>query len=214
MKPLTDRQSQVLDYLKDHIRVAGYPPTLREIAGHFSLSGPRAAVKHLDALVRKGYIVRKKGLSRGIEMNAPHTEAGAVHAGPDQAGSSTVPLLGAVPAGPPELAVEEAGSSLVLDDSIAGEGTFLLKVEGDSMAGDHILPGDIIVVMAQETAEDGEMVVVLVEDDATLKRFRRSGKEVHLIPSNPDYETIVLDGNQGNVRIIGKVRAVIRRTGH
>ncbi len=212
MKPLTDRQSQVLEYIGGYISHSGFPPTLREIAGHFSLSGPRAAVKHLDALERKGYIARKKGLSRGIELSKPILDDSAVHAVASEPGSSAVPLLGTVPAGSLELAVEEAGSSLVLDRSIAGEGAFLLKVEGNSMAGDHILPGDLIVVRSQETAEDGEIAVVLVEEEATLKRFRRHGKEVHLIPSNPDYDTIVLDGNQGNVRIVGKVRAVIRRT--
>ena len=81
------------------------------------------------------------------------------------------------------------------------------------MAGDHIMPGDMIVVRPQETADDGAIVVVLVEEEATLKRYRKRGDEVHLVPSNPDYETIVLDENSGNARIVGKVQAVIRLTG-
>jgi repressor LexA len=185
------------------------------------MSGPRAAVKHLDALERKGQITRKKGLSRGIELigtvsansdplKEPPRPASLHNFLPD---SLKIPLLGAVPAGTPELAIEDADASLVLDRSIAREGTFLLRVEGHSMAGDHIIPGDLVVVRPQETAEEGEIVVVLVGDEATLKRCRRKGDVVYLVPSNPDYETIILDGTQGDARIIGKMQAVIRIAG-
>ena len=225
--PLTDKQSLVLDYIREHTISSGHPPTLREIAGHFEMSGPRAAVKHLDALERKGHIARKKGLSRGIELIGTVSDGKDVLREPPKPGSSPnsrndhlttsmsnskrIPLLGAVPAGPPELAVEDADTSLVLDSSIAGEGTFLLKVDGHSMTGDHIVPGDLVVVRPQETAEEGEIVVVLVGDEATLKRCKRQGDVVHLVPSNPDYETIVLDGSEGDARIIGKIQAIIRK---
>ena len=211
MRPLTDRQSQILEYIGEHISYSGHPPTLREIAGHFSMSGPRAAVKHLDALERKGHISRKKGLSRGIEIAGGQPGKSAALPGAIVAESVTVPLLGAVPAGQLELAMEDHGSSLVIDRSIASEGTFLLTVEGNSMAGDHIVPGDLVVVRPQDTAEEGEIVVVLVGEEATLKRYRRQGDVVHLVPSNPDYETIVLDGSEGDARIIGKIQAIIRK---
>ena len=140
MKQLTHRQQQVLDYIGEHLSDHGYPPTLREIAGRFDLSGPRAAVKHLDALVRKGCVRRNPGSSRGIEVlfrgNTPKPlaqEAAAAVRG--------IPVLGTVPAGPLDLAIEDAENTLILDPAIARDGTFLLKVKGDSMTGDHILPG-------------------------------------------------------------------------
>jgi repressor LexA len=210
MKPLTDRQKQVLDYILEHISGNGYPPTLREIAGHFYLSGPRAAVKHLEALQRKGHIRRNAGTSRGIEILHPKV----FPLQPEQLSvpGRTVPVLGTVPAGPLDLAVQENGSTLLLDRSIAGEGTFLLQVKGNSMTGDHILPGDMVLVRDQNTAEDGDLVVALVDEEVTLKRFRRDGNRITLLPSNPDYQPMIFDGTSDTVNIVGKVKAVIRLT--
>ena len=212
MKQLTSRQQQVLDYILDHISGSGYPPTLREIAGQFDLSGPRAAVKHLDALERKGHIRRSHGSSRGIEVLARGKEI-QPSIGSNAGVGRGVPILGTVPAGPLDLAIEVEEGRLILDPSLAEEGTFLLKVRGKSMTGDGILPGDMVLVKKQETAHEGDLVVVLVGDDATLKRFKRDGEKLTLIPSNPDHEPVTIDKADQEIRIIGKIKAVIRVTG-
>ena len=210
MKQLTHRQKQVLDYILEHISGNGYPPTLREIAGQFHLSGPRAAVKHLDALERKGHIRRNTGTSRGIEVL--HRKPS--HPQPEQTTGPgiLVPVLGTVPAGPMDLAVQENGNTFLLDPSMADEGTFLLQVKGNSMTGDHILPGDMVLVWQQDTADDGDLVVALMDEEVTLKRFRRDGNKVILLPSNPDYQPMIIDETSNAISIIGKVKAVIRIT--
>ncbi len=212
MKNLTHRQQQVLDYIRDHISVKGYPPTLREIAARFGLSGPRAAVKHLDALQRKGHIRRSPGSSRGIGILSQNYTPQMSNQG-DITGSRGIPILGSVPAGPLDLAVQEEENTLILDPSIADEGTFLLKVKGDSMTGDHILPGDMVLVNKQDYAEEGDLVVVLIGEEATLKRFRLDGKKMILLPSNPDHQPLVIESNSEEIRIVGKIKAVIRITG-
>ncbi len=212
MKNLTHRQQQVLDYIRDHISVKGYPPTLREIAARFFLSGPRAAVKHLEALQRKGHIRRSPGSSRGIEILSMRNTTQLSKQG-GITGRRGIPILGSVPAGPLDLAVQEEENTLILDPSIADEGTFLLKVKGDSMTGDHILPGDMVLVNKQDYAEEGDLVVVLIGEEATLKRFRLDGKKMILLPSNPDHQPLVIENNSEEIRIVGKIKAVIRITG-
>jgi repressor LexA len=211
LKQLTFRQQQVLDYIRDHISDIGYPPTLREIAGQFDLSGPRASVKHLDALERKGHIRRSPGSSRGIEILSQGSISQPF--GQDDTGTRRgIPILGTVPAGPLDLAVQEEENTLILDPSFADEGTFLLKVKGDSMKGDHILPGDMVLVNKQDTAMEGDLVIVLIGEEATLKRFRRDGEKIILLPSNPDHQQVIIDGNSEEIRIAGKIKAVIRIT--
>jgi repressor LexA len=210
MKPPTRRQKQVLDYIADHISSNGYPPTLREISGQFGLSGPRAAVKHLEALQRKGHIRRSRGSSRGIEVLSQRSDTGSsLNAGTGS--SRRIPVLGTVPAGPLDLAVEDAESELVLDPSLADEDTFLLRVKGDSMTGDHILPGDMVLVKRQVSAMEGDLVIALIGEEATLKRFSRNGQDITLLPSNPDHKPVIVDGTTEEIKIIGKVKALIRK---
>ncbi len=211
MKQLTHRQQQVLDYIRDHISGIGYPPTLREIAGQFDLSGPRASVKHLEALQRKGHIRRSPGSSRGIEILSRENTS-RTYTRDGIGGNREVPILGTVPAGPLDLAIQEEENTMILDPSIAVEGTFLLRVKGNSMTGDHILPGDMVLVKKQDTANEGDLVVVLIGEEATLKRFKRDGEKIKLLPSNPDYEPVVIDGNSEEIKIVGKINAVIRIT--
>ncbi len=210
MKPLTHRQQQILDYIADHISSNGYPPTLREISGQFGLSGPRAAVKHLDALQRKGHIRRSPGSSRGIEVLSQRRDTRSSLNAATGSGRG-IPVLGTVPAGPLDLAVEDAGSELILDPSLADEDTFLLRVKGDSMTGDHILPGDMVLVKKQDTAMEGDLVIVLIGGEATLKRFSRNGRNITLLPSNPDHRPVNVDGTTEEIRILGKIKAVIRK---
>ncbi len=201
-KKLTARQKEVLDFIRDFRGKMGYPPTVRELADHFELASPRGALKHLEALNNKGWIRRTPGLSRGIELSDSLPSPGI-----------QIPIIGTVPAGELDLAVEDREGTLLLDESLADEDTFLLRVKGLSMIGDHIMPGDLALVRQQEAADDGDLVVVLVGEEATLKRLRRGtdeGSPVVLEPSNPEFNPIVLDESSENVRIIGKVKAVIR----
>jgi repressor LexA len=203
---LTDRQRSILDFLGDFLRENGYPPTIREIAGHFDLRSPRGVQDHLEALERKGYIRRARERSRGIEL----LELGARRA---PAGSNVLrlPLIGKVAAGMPVLSEENIEEWIEVDASFAArEGNFLLKVVGDSMVDAHILDGDTIVVSPQETARDGEIVVALVDDEATVKTFYKEPGGIRLQPENARLEPIWVPAGSAEVRIIGKVVAVMR----
>jgi repressor LexA len=198
---LTPRQQEVFDFLKEFVNRRGYPPTIREIAGHFGMGGPRAVQKHLSSLERKGMIRRIPGNSRAIEL-----------AGMKRPDTVSVPLLGRIPAGPLDLAIEEREGEMEVDRALArGEGLFLLKVMGESMIGAHILDGDYALIRSQATAANGEIVAVRVGYTATLKRFYREGQTVRLQPENPFMEPIILqeEGDE-EVAVIGKVLAVIR----
>jgi repressor LexA len=207
---LTARQRSVFDYVCRYMRERGYPPTIREIRDAFHLRSNRGVVDHLRALERKGYIRRVPGISRAIEIEA----------GPDRAAQMSrgerrlvaYPVAGNIPAGRPEPPIGEGERSVVLDDALFGErGDFILEVKGDSMIDDHIIPGDLIVVRKVETCESGSLVAVLVDGDATVKRYVRTGQRVILRPANSKYEPITLSGaDQRNCSIIGKVIGVIR----
>jgi repressor LexA len=210
MKELTARQRSILDFLRQYAREKGYPPTIREIRDAFHLKSNRGVVDHLKALERKGYIRRVPGSSRGIEI-----ECGAGL--PEQGarglrGTISYPVAGCITAGRPEPPEGEAERTLVLDEALfADRGDFILEVKGDSMIDDHIVPGDLIVVRKVETCESGTLVAALVDGEATVKRFVRSGSRVILQPANPKCEPIVLSGDDsGDCSIIGKIVGVIR----
>jgi repressor LexA len=207
MKELTARQRSILDFLRRHAREKGYPPTIREIRDAFHLRSNRGVVDHLKALERKGCIRRMPGSSRGIEFE----NASGL---PDHGSRGTIayPVAGGIHAGRPEPPDGEGGRILVLDDALfADRGDFILEIKGDSMIDDHIVPGDLIVVRKVETCESGSLVAALVDGEATVKRFIRSGSRVILQPANPKCEPIVLSGDDGrDCSIIGKVVGVIR----
>jgi repressor LexA len=202
---LTKRQGEILSFLKRFLKKRGYPPTIREICTRFGFQSPRGAKKHLDALEKKGVIRRSPGSSRAIEiagMKVPETVS--------------VPILGSIPAGPLNLAVEEVEGEMAIDRSLAkGRGLFLLRVTGESMIGAHILDGDYALIRPQKNAENGEIVAVRIGDTATLKRFYRTGKTVRLQPENPAMEPILLqgDGENEDAVIVGKVLTIIRSIG-
>lgn len=203
---LTDRQRSVLDFLRDFLRENGYPPTIREIAGHFDLRSPRGVQDHLEALERKGYIRRARERSRGIEL----LELAAKRA-LEPSNVIRLPLIGKVAAGVPVLSEENIEEWIEVDASFAArEGNFLLKVVGDSMVEAHILDGDTIVVSPQETARDGEIVVALVDDEATVKTFYKEPGGIRLQPENAALQPIWVPAGSAEVRIIGKVVAVMR----
>ena len=172
MSPPTERQQQVYDFLTAYLAANGYPPTLQEIAGHLGVSGNLGVLRHLKALEREGLITRSPGSSRAIAL------VGGV-----EPGSVVLPLVGSVRAGLPQLAIEEIEAHIAVDYSLVkAKGSFLLRVKGDSMIEAHIVEGDLVVVRPQSTAENGEIVVVMIDGEATLKRFFHEGDRIRLQP--------------------------------
>ena len=199
MEPLTERQQQVLDFITTYLDTHGCPPTQREISEHINAKGTVTAIRHLDALEQKGYIQRREGSSRSIVVAGRGT------------GSVSVPIIGRVRAGQPTLAVEEIEGYCSLDKSwVSGNGCFFLRVVGDSMIEDHIIDGDLALIRPQVTADDGDIVVAMIEEEATLKRFYRDENMgcVILKPSNPAYPELVVAPE--DVTIIGKLLKTIR----
>ena len=200
---LTPRQREILDFVKGFTRESGYPPSVREIGHHFRIY-PRAVFDHLKALERKGYLRRRHTKSRGIEI------LDFIERRP---GSSTreVPLLGRVAAGKPTLAVEniEGVVPLARDWAEGGE-VFLLRVKGESMSP-YILPGDYVLVRCQPSADQGDVVVALIDDEATVKRFFLKGDEVLLKPDNEAWEAVTVREGSRGFQILGKVIGIFRR---
>lgn len=201
-KALTDRQSVILDFLRDFLEENGYPPTLREIGGQFGIRSPRGVQDHLEALERKGYIRRERDKSRGIELLdfRPSTADSVLR----------LPLLGRVAAGQPVLSEENIEGWREIDSSMARNGSFLLTVTGDSMIDAHILDGDMLVVQSQEEARNGEIVVAMVDDETTVKTFYRESHAIRLQPENATMDPIIVPAGSAEFRILGKVLAVYR----
>ncbi len=206
-KDLTTTQKKIFNFLKDFLREKGYPPTLREIASHFRLGGPKAPQKTLNILERKGFIRRAPGVSRGIEiLGGPpriSTLAGQI---------LSVPIVGGVRAGEPILAIQNIEGYIHLDRSlISTEDVFLLRVRGNSMIEAHIQDGDFALVKPQPNAENGEIVVALIEDEATIKRIFKKRDFIRLEPANPNMEPIVVKKGEKRVTIVGKVVGIFRK---
>ncbi len=195
--PLTEKQKAVLELIRKTIEAQGYPPSLREIASHFQMVGTRGVEKHLLALEKKGYIRKGRG-ARALEV------VGLKY-------SRSVPILGKVAAGQPILAEENRLGTLMVDPSIARwDDAFLLKVKGESMIDAGILDGDLVLVKPQPDAESGEIVVAMVEGEATVKRLIKKRNAVTLQPENPAFFPIVMTGENGILQILGKVIGLIR----
>ena len=200
--PLTKRQKEILDYIGAFIEERGYAPSFEEIADHFGYSSLATVHEHLSNLERKGYIRKSYNESRSVELVSHESVSPAVE----------LPLLGAVAAGLPIEVIEDRETLAVPPDMIRRrKDNYVLRVEGNSMIEEQIRDGDYIVVQAQETAEDGQMVVALVDgDSATVKKlYRESGNRVRLQPANPTMAPIVV--NADDVRIQGVVVGVIRK---
>ena len=203
-KGLTRRQTEVLEFLKDFVMERGFPPTLREIASHLGVKGPKGPQKALRILERKGYLRRIPGGSRALEIaGVSPAEAGKV---------LPVPVVGRVRAGEPILAVENVEGYIRLDRKLlSSENVFLLRVQGDSMVEAHIQDGDFALVKPQANAENGEIVVALVEDEATIKRIFKKRDLIRLEPANPSMEPIVVRKGEKRVKIVGKVVGIFRK---
>jgi repressor LexA len=203
MSQLTTRQQQVYDFLAGYITDQGYPPTLQEIARHLQVSGNLGVLRHLQVLERKGLINRSPGSSRSIVL-----------ADRSRSEPLELPLVGTVQAGLPQLAEEQIETYLAVDSSLVkGKGSFLLRVRGESMIDAHIMPGDLVVVRPQPSAENGEIVVALIDDEATLKRFYREGEEIRLKPENSSMKSLIYRERDAQVQILGKVTGLCRPLG-
>ena len=199
MKGLTVRQREVLEFIDRFVQRHKYPPTVRELAGHFAIS-LRGAYDHLKALSKKGFIRWSEGRSRAIEVlddGRPEPPRELVR----------VPLLGTVAAGAPVLAEEHFEGTVGVAAELLGAGEhFALRVRGDSMQGAGILDGDIAILRRQQHADDGDIVGVMIDQEVTLKRFFLESNRARLQPENRAYQTIFTR----NLRILGKLRAVQR----
>jgi repressor LexA len=195
MHQLTSRQAQILRFIQDAIEENGYPPTLVDIARAFRFRSPNAAADHLKALARKGAVEVSEGLSRGIRLK---TEPG-------------LPLIGRVAAGSPILAEANVQARYRVDPALfKPRADYLLKVRGLSMRDAGILDGDLLAVHSTHEARSGQIVVARLQDEVTVKRLKRSGSQVQLLPANPDFKTIEVDTRREPFAIEGVAVGVIR----
>jgi repressor LexA len=203
---LTERQQQVLEYIRHKVAERGYPPSVREIGEAVGLSSPSTVHSHLSALVSAGAIKRDPTKPRAIMI----VDDAAVMARAQDDRVRDIPVLGRIAAGTPILAAEHVEEVMPLPvDLVGNDPVFLLEVKGDSMIEAGILEGDLVAVRSQKDARDGEIVAALIDgEEATIKRLRRHDGNVILEPANPDYEPMVYtDG----VELVGKVVSVLRR---
>ena len=197
---LTKRQKELFDYLDAYISDHGYAPTLEEIGAHFGLSSLATVHKHLSNLEDKGLIRRKWNHSRALELVPQNKKAAAVE----------LPLLGQVAAGQPIEAVEIPETISVPDSLVRRQNSFVLRVKGESMVDDGILDGDFIIVEERPTAQNGDVVVAVVENQATVKRFfREKSGRIRLQPANSGMQPIFVKDRDLDIR--GAVVAVLRR---
>jgi len=199
MRPLTARQQQVFDLIKSNISETGMPPTRAEIATFFGFKSANAAEEHLKALAKKGYIEMLPGTSRGIRL----TEAFIEEEG--------LPLIGQVAAGEPILATEHIEDHYKVDGSLFHPAAdYLLRVSGESMKDIGILDGDLLAVHQTTDVQNGQVIVARVEDDVTVKRFKRDGNIVYLHAENEAFEPIKVDLSCQQFTVEGIAVGVIR----
>ncbi len=204
---LTERQRRILTEIRHAVETRGYPPSVREIGEVVGLTSPSSVNYQLKVLERKGYLRRDPHRPRALEVLLPD-EADATGAGDDRPTPTYVPLVGRIAAGGPILAEQSVESVFPLPAELVGEGElFLLNVVGDSMIEAAICDGDWVVVRRQPDASNGDIVAALLDDEATVKTFKRKDGHVWLMPHNPAFEPI----NGDHAQILGKVVAVLRR---
>ncbi len=199
--PVTPRQRQVYEFISRSIEVHKQPPTIAEIGRHFNMSSPASVHSILSALEREGLIKRIPNVSRGIEIVPQEI--------PDQ--QNEIPLLGIVAAGQPIEAILTSDTVSAPRDLIGRGRTFALRVRGDSMIEENIQDGDIIIVVSQQTAQNGQMVVALIDGNyATVKKFYREPDFIRLEPANPQFKPIFIKTPE-RIQIQGVVRGLIRK---
>ncbi|RLR18057.1 repressor LexA [Sodalis-like symbiont of Bactericera trigonica] len=197
MKALTTRQQEVFHLIRDHITQTGMPPTRAEIASRLGFRSPNAAEEHLKALARKGAIEIVSGASRGIRLMIEE--------------ESGLPLIGRVAAGEPLMAVQHIESHYQVDPALfKPHADFLLRVSGMSMKDTGIMDGDLLAVHKTQDARNGQVIVARIDDNVTVKRLKRQGNIVELLPENSEFNPIVVDLRQQELTIEGLAVGVIR----
>lgn len=202
---ITDRQQEILSFIQEYVDFNGYPPTYREIGKKFNIVSTFGVKRHIDALVKKGFLNNESNLSRTLSL--------VVNNNPIQKENNVIeiPVVGRVAAGSPILAQENIEGNFSIDKNLLKNHTecFGLKVRGDSMINAGILEGDLVIIQPQKEAVNGEIIVALIGDEATMKRYLIDDGRVFLVPENENYEAIEVD-NLENFSIIGKVIGVFR----
>lgn len=199
LKPLTARQQQIFDLIKENIANTGMPPTRAEIAEFFGFKSANAAEEHLKALAKKGYIEMLPGTSRGIRLTEELMEAAGL------------PLIGRVAAGEPILAEQHIEDHYDIDGSLFNPSAdYLLRVNGESMKDIGIMDGDLLAVHQTTDVQNGQVIVARVDDDVTVKRFKREGNVVYLHAENEDFSPIKVDLANQHFNVEGIAVGVIR----
>jgi len=201
-KGLTKKQEAILEFVHDYIQSEGFPPSIREIGKHFEIGSLRGVTVHLDALEKKNYIERAN-TPRSIRIVHPAYQMTTPRV-------AMLPLIGTIAAGTPIHADEHVEDLIPVPSEMVKniEGAFLLRVRGDSMIGEGIMPRDLVVIKPQQVANHGDLVAVLLGDEATVKRIRFDPKGVMLMPSNPAYSPIEV--KREDAKVIGRVVGLIR----
>jgi repressor LexA len=195
MQDLTPRQSEILELLRTHLSETGFPPTRAEIAAHFGFSSPNAAEEHLRALERKGAIEMLPGASRGLRILQPEG----------------LPVVGRVAAGAPILAEQHIEAHYRIEASVfKPRAHYFLRVRGLSMRDAGILEGDLLAVHRSSEARTGQVVVARVNDEVTVKRLKRRGHQIQLLPENPDFAPIEVDARKDQLVIEGIGVGIVR----
>jgi len=208
---LTDRQEDILTFIKQFTLDCGFPPTLREIGKNFQISSTFGVKRHLEALVKKGFINIESNASRGISLVKKNTDDTFEETWKDESVFLKIPVIGRVAAGIPISAIENHEGSLVLDPSFLrkAENAFALRVKGDSMINAGINDKDLVIVSPDEQAKNGDIVVAMLNDEATVKKFEMINNKIRLIAENDNYKPIEVN-NRDNFNLVGKVKGVVR----
>ncbi len=208
---LTDRQREILSFISQFLEASGYPPTLREIGKKFGISSTFGVKRHLDALVKKGYLNVESNASRGISfVHNINSSRNNEYSRIDEL-FRKIPVIGRVAAGSPILAIENIEGSVIIDNSFMkkSDECFALKVKGDSMINAGIFEGDLVIVSPNKETVNGDTVVARLDDEVTVKTLEKKRNKIRLIPENENYKPIEIDDKK-EFSIVGKVVGVIR----
>ncbi len=208
---LTDRQQEILSFISQFLEASGYPPTLREIGKKFGISSTFGVKRHLDALVKKGYLNVESNASRGISfVHSINSSRNNNYNRIDEL-FRKIPVIGRVAAGSPILAIENIEGSVIIDNSFMkkSDECFALKVKGDSMINAGIFEGDLVIVSPNKETVNGDTVVARLDDEVTVKTLEKKHNKIRLIPENENYKPIEIDDKK-EFSIVGKVVGVIR----
>lgn len=207
-KELTDRQKEILEFINQFRNENGYPPTLREIARNFGMVSTFGVKRHLDALEKKGYLTVESNSSRAINVLDEEANSNIFRIDESYA---RIPIVGRVAAGVPISAIENIEGNLVVDPNLIKKGneSFALRVKGDSMINAGIFDGDLVIVSSQSEAINNDIVVAMIDNEATVKRFSNKRGKIQLLPENDNYKPIDINFSE-NFSIIGKVVGIMR----